>query len=327
MNTLTFSEALREALREEMGADGRVFLLGEDIGVYGGAFGVTRGLLEEFGPERIRNTPISEPGFVGAAIGAAFTGCRPVVEIMFMDFMTLTMDPLVNMAAKARYVYGAPVTCPLVIRTAAGGGKGYGPTHSQTLEAWLLHAPGLKIVAPATPADAKGLLKTAIRDDNPVVFVEHKLLYGRKGLVPAGDVGVPFGKARLAREGADVTIVAWSWMAVEAEAAAEELAARGISAEVLDLRTLNPMDVESVVESVKKTHRLQIVEEGTRTGGVAAEIGFRVFERIYDYLDAPIARLTTPDVPVSASPVLEKAAIPDRSRIVQAVLKLWNRVS
>ena len=325
MTTISYSEALRDALREELRADSDVFLLGEDIGVYGGAFGVTRGLLGEFGPERIRNTPISEPGFVGAAIGAAFTGCRPVVEIMFMDFMTLIMDQLVNMAAKARYVYGAPATCPLVIRTAAGGGKGYGPTHSQMFEAWLLHAPGLKVVAPATPADAKGLLKTAIRDDNPVIVVEHKLLYGRKGPVPAGDVCVPFGKARLAREGTDVTIVAWSWMAVEAEAAGEELAAHGIRAEVLDLRSLNPMDVDGIVASAQKTHRLLIVEEGTRTGGVAAEIGFRVFERIYDYLDAPITRLTTPDIPVSASSVLEKAAIPDRRRIVQAVRRLMGQ--
>jgi pyruvate/2-oxoglutarate/acetoin dehydrogenase E1 component len=323
MNTLSYSEALREAMREEMKRDPAVFLLGEDIGLYGGAFGVTRGLLDEFGSDRVVNTPISEPGFMGVAVGAAITGGRPVVEIMFMDFCTLTMDQLVNHAAKMRYVFGSQVTCPLVVRMAGGGGKGYGPTHSQSLEAWFLHVPGLKVVAPSTPADAKGLLKTAIRDDNPVIFVEHKLLYGKKGPVPGPDApAIPFGQARLACAGTDVTIVAWSLMAFEAEAAAQELAARGVSAEVLDLRSLNPLDMASIVESVKKTHRLLIVEEGTRTGGVAAEIGFQVFEQIYDYLDSPITRLTTPDIPISASPVLEKAAIPDRACIVEAAIKL-----
>ncbi len=323
MKILSYSEALREALREELQRDPAVFVMGEDIALYGGAFGVTRGLVDEFGPARIRNTPISEPGFVGAAIGAAMTGCRPVVEIMFMDFMTLTVDQLVNQAAKLRYVFGEQMTCPLVVRTAGGGGKGYGPTHSQCLEAWFVHAPGLKVVAPATPADAKGMLKAAIRDPNPVVFMEHKLLYGQKGPVPvSADFVVPFGQARLVREGTDVTLVAWSWMAHQAELAAAELAELGVSAEVLDLRSLNPLDIESVVKSVKKTHRLLLVEEGTRTGGVSAEIGFQVFEHIYDYLDAPISRLTTPDIPLSASAVLEKAAIPDAARIVKAARKL-----
>jgi pyruvate/2-oxoglutarate/acetoin dehydrogenase E1 component len=251
------------------------------------------------------------------------TGCRPVVEIMFMDFMTLTLDQLVNQAAKLRYVFGDQMTCPLVVRTAGGGGKGYGPTHSQSLDAWFLHAPGLKVVAPATPADAHGMLKAAIRDPNPVIFIEHKLLYGQKGPVPVSGEGiVPFGKARLAREGTAVTIAAWSWMAHQAELAAAELAERGVSAEVLDLRSLNPLDIGSVVESVKKTRRLLLVEEGTRTGGFSAEIGFQVFEHIFDYLDAPITRLTTPDIPISASAVLERAAIPDVARIVQAALKL-----
>jgi pyruvate/2-oxoglutarate/acetoin dehydrogenase E1 component len=323
MKVLSYSEALREALREELQRDPALFVMGEDIALYGGAFGVTRGLVDEFGPARIRNTPISEPGFVGAAIGAAMTGCRPVVEIMFMDFMTLTVDQLVNQAAKLRYVFGEQMSCPLVVRTAGGGGKGYGPTHSQCLEAWFVHAPGLKVVAPATPADAKGMLKAAIRDPNPVVFMEHKLLYGQKGPVPvSADFVVPFGQARLVREGADVTLVAWSWMAHQAELAAAELAEQGVSAEVLDLRSLNPLDIESVVKSVKKTHRLLLVEEGTRTGGVSAEIGFQVFEHIYDYLDAPISRLTTPDIPLSASAVLEKAAIPDAARIVKAARKL-----
>jgi pyruvate/2-oxoglutarate/acetoin dehydrogenase E1 component len=323
MKIISYSEALREALREELKRDPAVFVMGEDIALYGGAFGVTRGLVDEFGLLRIRNTPISEPGFTGVAIGAAMTGCRPVVEIMFMDFITLTVDMLVNQAAKMHYVFGDGVTCPLVVRTAGGGGKGYGPTHSQSLEAWFLHAPGLKVVAPATPADAKGMLKAAIRDPNPVLFVEHKLLYGQKGPVPISeDVVVPFGKARLAREGTALTIVAWSWMAHQAELAAAELAERGVSAEVLDLRSLNPLDIESVVNSVKKTHRLLLVEEGTRTGGFSAEIGFQVFEHIYDYLDSPITRLTTPDIPVPASAVLEKAALPDAAKIVQAALKL-----
>lgn len=323
MKTLTYTEALREALTEEMTRDPDVFLMGEDIGVYGGAFGITRGLLEQFGPERVRDTPISEPGFVGAAIGAAVVGSRPVVEIMFMDFITLAVDQLVNQAAKLHYVFGDPVRCPLVVRTAGGGGKGYGPTHSQSLEAWFLHAPGLKVVAPATPADAKGLLKTAIRDNNPVVFMEHKLLYAQKGPVPASEEAlVPFGKARVAREGTALTIAAWSYMAHQAEIAAAELAERGVDAEVLDLRTLCPLDIGSVVESVKKTRRLLLVEEGTRTGGFSAEIGFQVFEHIFDYLEAPITRLTTPDIPLSASPVLEKAAIPDVAGIVRAALKL-----
>lgn len=326
MKQIRYSEALREALREALKADPRVLLLGEDIGVYGGAFGVTRGLLAEFGPDRVRNTPISETSVVGAAVGAALTGSRPVVEIMFMDFVTLALDPMVNLAAKARYVYGPDAACPLVLRTAAGGGKGYGPTHSQTLEAWFLHVPGVKIAAPATAADAKGLLTSAMADGNPVLFLEHKRLYGVSGNVPDGHYAVPFGKARRVREGADLTLVAWSWMTVEAEAAAVELAARGIQADLLDLRTLNPLDLDAIVESVQKTGRLLIVEEGTRSGGVAAEIGFRVFECAHDYLERPIVRVTAPDVPLSASPVLEQAALPDRSRIVRAALDLVQTI-
>lgn len=323
MREISYTEALREALVEEMQRDETVFLLGEDIAAYGGAFGVTRGLLEQFGPERVRNTPISEPGFVGAAIGAAVAGSRPVVEIMFMDFMGLVTDQLVNMAAKLHYVFGEQARCPLVLRTAGGGGRCYGPNHSQSLEAWFFHVPGIRIVTPATPADAKGLLKTAIREPNPVLFVEHKMLYGRRGPVPDGaNVTVPFGQARQVCAGDDLTIVAWSWMAAEAEIAARELAECGVSVELLDLRTLAPLDMASVLESVKKTGKLLIVEEGCRTGGVAAEIGARVFEEAYDYLTAPLRRLTTPDIPIPASPILEKAALPDRDRIVQAALEL-----
>ena len=323
MKTLTYTEALREALAEELARDPNVFLMGEDIGVYGGAFGVTRGLLHQFGAERVRDTPISEQGFVGAAVGAALAGSRPVVEIMFMDFITLAVDQLVNQAAKLRYVFGPQACCPLVLRTVGGGGRCYGPTHSQSLEAWFTHVPGLKVVAPANPADAKGLLKAAIRDDNPVVFMEHKLLYGSRGDVAEGDAAlVPLGQARIARPGADLTIVAWSWMAVEAERAAMDLEARGVSAEVVDLRTLVPLDIETVLASVRKTHRVLIVQEAGKTGGFGAEVGCRIFESAYDYLDAPLRRLAVPDVPLSASPVLEQAAIPDRHRIMQAALEL-----
>ncbi len=323
MKTITYTEAVREALAEELTRDPAVFVMGEDIGVYGGAFGVTRGLLHQFGPERIRDTPISEQGFVGAAIGAALVGSRPVVEIMFMDFITLAVDQMVNQAAKVRYVFGEQARCPLVLRTVGGGGRCYGPTHSQSLEAWFTHAPGLKVVAPATPADAKGLLKASIRDDNPVVFMEHKLLYGCRGDVPDGaDVLVPLGQARLARTGSDITIIAWSWMAAEAERAAVDLEAQGVSAEVVDLRTLVPLDIETVMASVRKTHRVLIVQEACQTGGFGAEVACRVFEGAHDYLDAPIRRLATQDVPLSASPILERAAMPDRFRIAQAAAEL-----
>jgi pyruvate/2-oxoglutarate/acetoin dehydrogenase E1 component len=323
VRTITYAEALREALAEELRRDKEVFLMGEDIGVYGGAFGITRGLLEQFGPDRVLDTPISEQGFVGAAVGAALAGSRPVVEIMFMDFITLAVDQLVNQAAKLHYVFGDQARCPLVVRTVGGGGRCYGPTHSQSLEAWFTHAPGLKVVAPSTPTDAKALLKAAIRDDNPVVFMEHKLLYGCKGDVPRDEGPVaPLGAARVSRTGSDITLVAWSWMAREAEAAAEELQARGVKAEVVDLRTLIPLDIQTVAESVRKTHRVLIVQEACRTGGFGAEIGCRLFESVYDYLDAPLRRLATADVPLSASPVLERAAIPDRNRIVEAALEL-----
>ncbi len=323
MRTITYTEALREALREELARDPDVFVMGEDIGLYGGAFGITRGLLDQFGPGRILDTPISEQGFVGAAVGAAVAGSRPVVEIMFMDFITLVVDQMVNQAAKLRYVLGKQAKCPMVLRAVGGAGRCYGPTHSQSLEAWFTHVPGLKVVAPATPADAKGLLKASIRDDNPVVFMEHKLLYGCQGEVPEGpDTLVPLSKARVAREGTDITLVAWSWMAVEAERAAADLNAQGISAEVVDLRTLIPLDIDTVIASVKKTHRVLIVQEACRTGGFGAEVGSRIFETIYDYLDAPIRRLATPDVPFAASPALERAAMPDRHKIAEAAKEM-----
>jgi pyruvate/2-oxoglutarate/acetoin dehydrogenase E1 component len=325
MRELTYWQAVQEALREEMVRDPRVFLMGEDIGVYGGAFGATRGLLAEFGAERVRCTPISEATIVGAGVGAAVTGMRPVVEIMFMDFVTLAMDQIANHAAKFRYMYGPQARVPLVIRTPAGGGRSYGATHSQSLEAWFLHVPGLKVIAPATPADAKGLLKSAIRDDNPVLCVEHKLLYATTGPVPDGDVTEPLGQAAIRREGTDVTLVTYSYYVGVALQAAEALARDGIEAEVVDLRTLVPLDTETVLDSVRKTGRLVCIEEGTRTGGVGAEIAARVAEEAYEYLDAPIRRVATPDIPIPFSPVLEDAALPKVDGIIRTVTELLQR--
>lgn len=322
---LYFTEALREALAEEMRRDPKVFLLGEDLGVYGGCFGVTRGLLAEFGPERVRDTPISEASIVGLAIGAALLGERPVVEIMFMDFLTLAMDQLVNHAAKFHYLYGEQAKVPLVVRCPAGAGRAYGATHSQSLEAWLLHVPGLKVVAPATAADAKGLLKSAIRDDNPVIFIENKVLYQWRERVPEGEYTVPIGRARRVCSGTDVTLVAYSRMAREAEKAAAVLAQEGISAEVIDLRTLAPLDIGMVVESVAKTGRVVLVEEGTRTGGVCAEIGMQIFEHAWDYLDAPIRRVTAPDIPIPFAPELEAAVIPTAADVVAAARALVEK--
>lgn len=323
MRQISYSEALREALVEEMNRDKDVFVIGEDIGEYGGAFGVTRGMLDQFGAERIIDTPISEEGFVGMAVGAALLGSRPVVEIMFMDFITLAIDPLVNQAAKLRYVYGPQARCPLVVRAAAGGGRRYGPTHSQSFESWFVHTPGLKVVAPATPADAKGLLKASIRDDNPVIFIEQKSLYATRGPVAAGaGKPVPLGRARIAVRGDDVTLVGWGVGVVEAEQAAHALAEQDVYAEVVDLRTLSPLDMDTVSGSVRKTGRVVLVDESPRTGGVSAEIGCRIFEEVFDYLDAPIRRVTSPDIPLPASPVLEDAAMPNCDRIVQAVLEL-----
>ena len=314
MRTVTYTQMLRETLAAALRRDPRVFLMGEDIGVYGGAFGVTRGLAKEFGAARVRDTPISEQALVGAAIGAAAAGSRPVVEIMFMDFIALAMDQLVNMAAKLHYIYGVP--CPLIVRTPNGGGRGYGATHSQSLERLFAGVPGLQIVAPATALDASALLQTALQGSNPVIFLEHKLLYPTRWEVPEGlPPPQPFGQARVAREGAQLSIVAWSGMVPQAECAAEALAAEGVQAEVIDLRTLAPLDTGTVVASVRKTGRLLIVEEGPRTGGFAAEIACRVFEAAYDCIDAPIRRLACPDCPLPASKTLEAACIPNAESI------------
>lgn len=313
---MTYSEAIRTAMAFEMERDSSVFLMGEDIGCYGGAFGVTRGLLERFGPERVRDLPISENGFVGLALGAAVMGMRPVVEIMFMDFIALAIDQIANQAAKMKAIYG--LAAPLVVRTPAGGGRGYGPVHSQSLEAWFLSVPGLKVVAPATVADAGGLLLEAIRDDGPVLFLENKLLYGIRGPAPEPGLALPFGQAAVRRPGEDLTLITYSRMVAEALRAAEELAAEGIDTEVIDLRTLVPLDMDTVAASVCRTGRVLLVEEGCRRGGVMAEVGFRLFEHAYEYLDAPLKRLAMPEVPVPAGRSLEDALLPGTAAMVAA---------
>ena len=322
MRVISTSEAIREALAQEMDRDPRVFLMGEDLGLYGGAFGVTRGLLDRFGKDRVVETPISEAAFVGVAVGAALLGRRPVVEIMFSDFIFLAMDQLVNQAAKLRYVYGKQAAVPMVVRTPGGAGRAYGPTHSQAVEAYFVHTPGIKVVAPSTPYDAKGLLLAAIRDPNPVLFVENRTLYAQKGEVPESDYTVPLGKAAVVRPGKDLTVVAYSRMVHEAVAAADTLAAEQIDAQIIDLRTLSPLDFAAVSDSVKKTARVILVEEGPRTGGVMAEVAARIAEECLEYLDAPVRRLAMPDIPVPCSPVLEQAALPSRDSIVAAAREL-----
>ncbi len=325
MSQQTTAQILRETLAAELRRDPALVLMGEDIGAYGGSFGVTRGLLAEFGEERVRNTPISEPGFVGAAIGAAVAGLHPVVEIMFMDFITLAVDQLVNMAAKLHYVYG--LACPLVIRTPMGAGRSYGATHSQCLERLFFGIPGIKIVAPATGADFAALLQGAIRDPNPVLFLEHKLLYPLRWEMPEAPVApVAPGLARVARPGTDVTIIAWSWMAFEAERAAASLAGEEIEAEVVDLRSLAPLDRETLLASARKTRRVLIVEEGPRTGGVAAEIAAQLAEQLPGGLDFPVQRLAMPDCPVPSARTLEAALMPGAAAIAAAARDLATRV-
>lgn len=322
MRQVYYSHAIREALEEEMERDERVILIGEDIAEYGGAFKITANIVDRFGPERVRNTPISEGGFVGLAIGAALTGLRPVVEIMFMDFITLAMDQLINHAAKFHYMYNGQVNCPLVVRSPAGAGRAYGPTHSQSLERHFVATPGLVVLAPATAYDAKGLLKAAIRCDDPVVFVESKILYGRRGQVPQDDYVVEIGKARVAREGTDITIVAYSRMVEESLKAAQALAEHGIDAEVIDLRSLAPLDIEAIADSVGKTGRVVVVEEGNLTGGVAAEIAARIVEECFYDLESPPKRVAAADVPIPASPPLEAEVVPDAEDIAKAAAQL-----
>lgn len=318
----TYLEAIREAMQEEMRKDKSVFLLGEDIATYGGAFGVTRGMLEEFGEERIRNTPMSEMGIVGAATGAAMIGMRPIAEIMFMDFMGLITDQLINNSANFFHMSNGQFSVPMVVRTPAGAGRGYGATHSKSLEALLMCIPGLKIVAPSTAYDAKGLLKASIRDNNPVVFVEHKLLYGISGEVSEEDYTVPLGKAKIVKQGSDLTIIAHLRMNKLAIEAAEELEKQGIDVEVVDPRTLAPLDNKTILESVKKTGKVIIVEEGFKTAGVGAEISARIAEMAMDYLDAPILRIAGEDLPIPCCPTLENLCIPNKDIIIEKAKKL-----
>lgn len=320
MRKITYREALREALREEMRRDPTVFLLGEDIGRYwGGAFKVTEGLAEEFGDERVRDTPISESAIIGAAVGAAITGMRPVAEIMFGDLTALAVDQIANQAAKIRYMFGGQAKVPLVIRTPFGAGVNIAAHHSQSLEAWYMHVPGLYVAVPSTPYDAKGLLKTAIRNDNPVFFCEHKLLYPIEGEVPEEEYTVPLGAADVKREGEDVTVVATLYMVHKALEAAEKLETEGISVEVVDPRTLTPLDKQTIIKSVKKTGRLVVVSEDCKTAGVSAEIAAVVAEEAIDYLDAPIKRVAEPDTPIPFSPPLEQYVIPNEKSIIKAV--------
>ena len=324
---MTYAEALNEALREEMERDPTVFVMGEDVAIWGGGgvFGVTKGLVEQFGPERVRDTPISEEAIAAVATGAAATGSRPVAELMYVDFAALAMEPLVNQAAKLRYMFGGKAKVPLVLRAQEGAGRGNAAQHSQSLEAWFCHIPGLKVVTPSTPADAKGLLKSAIRDDNPVIFLEHKLLYFTKGPVPAGDYTVPLGVADVKRAGTDVTVVGIHTMVGKALKAAEELAREGIELEVVDPRTLVPLDEEAIVDSVKKTGRLIVSHEAYGRAGYGAEIVARVVELAFDYLDAPPQRVVAKDVPLPYAQTLEMAALPQTEDLVAAARKLVRK--
>ena len=321
MSELTYLEAIRQGIWEEMERDPAVFLLGEDIAAYGGAFKVTVGMLEQFGEDRVIDTPISESAIVGAAVGAALMGMRPVAEMQFMDFISCGFDQLVNMAAKIHYRWGARV--PLVIRGPAGAGVHGGPFHSQSNEAWFVHTPGLKVVVPATAYDAKGLLKAAIRDDNPVIFFEHKYLYRRvKEEVPGEDYVVPLGKAAVRREGGDLAIITYGAMVWTALEAAEQLSKEGISAEIVDLRTLLPYDEQCVLASVRKCSKVMLLHEDTRVGGMAAELAAAITEKAFEDLDGPVVRVTAPDTPIPFSPPLEDYFLPSVQKVTEAARKL-----
>lgn len=325
MPETTYAQAINDALSEEMRRDPEVFMLGEDIGVYGGAFGVSRGMLEEFGPERIMDTPIAEQAIIGAAIGAAMTGMRPVAELMFSDFLCVCFDELVNEAPKTRFMFGGKASVPLVVRAPSGSGTGAAAQHSQSLEAVLAHMPGLKVVIPSTPYDAKGLLKTAIRDDNPVVFLEQKQLYRSKGEVPEGDYVIPFGVADIKRQGGDLTIVTYGKMVRMCLEAAEKLADANIDCEVVDLRSIAPLDTETIVESVKKTKRVMIVHEAVQFCGVGAEVAGQIADsEAFYYLDAPIRRIGAMSVPIPFNPHLEREIGPTPDKIIAGAQELMG---
>lgn len=314
----TYVEAIREGIREEMERDPNVFLLGEDIGVYGGAFKVTAGMLEQFGERRVVDTPISESAIVGSAIGASFMGLRPVAEIQFADFISCGFDQIVNYAAKCRYRWNAPA--PIVVRAPCGGGIHGGPFHSQQNEAWFAHTPGLKVVLPATARDAKGLIKSAIRDNDPVIFFEHKALYRRvKGDLPEGDYTVPIGKANVFREGEDISVITYSAMVHVAAEAAERMEKEGVSVEIIDLRTLTPLDEETILASVRKTSKAIVLHEANLTGGFGGEIAARITEKAFEDLDGPVLRLAAPDTPVPYCPPLEEAYLPNADKLIEKI--------
>jgi len=322
---LSFAQAIREALDEELSRDPDIMVLGEDVGAWGGVFRATEGLFDKYGAERIIDTPLSEEGFVGLAVGAAMTGMHPVVEIMFGDFITLVMDQLVNQAAKMRYMTGGQIKVPLTVRATMGGGRSSGAQHSQSWHSWFAHVPGLKVVVPSTPYDAKGLLKTALRDPNPVIFFEDKVMYAKiKGPVPEEEYTIPFGKADVKKEGSDVTLIALSRMIHPTLAAADLLEKEGIHAEVIDPRTLTPLDEETILKSVCKTGGAVVVDEGYNRFGVTAEIAALVAHGAFDYLDAPVERLGAMDVPIPFTPVLEFATIPDEEKIIAAVHRILD---
>ena len=326
MREITYAEAIREAMSEEMRRDENVYLLGEDVGLYGGAFGVSVGMMDEFGEERVRDTPISEAVIAGAAAGSAVTGMRPIAELMFMDFSTIAMDAIVNQAAKMRYMFGGKAQVPFVLRCPAGSGTGAAAQHSQSLEAWFCHIPGLKVVAASTPYDVKGLLKSSIRDNNPVIFVEQKLLYRVKGEVPEEEYTIPLGKADIKREGKDVTVVTYGRMLQRVLEAAEEAEKDGISVEVVDPRTLVPLETETIIKSVMKTGRLIVVNEAVKTGSFAGEIVSRVVEsEAFDYLDSEVIRLSGKDTPIPYNPKLEASVVPNKDDIKEAIYKAMGK--
>ena len=327
MGVITYRQALHDGLRDELLRDESVFLMGEEIGVFEGSYKITAGLLQEFGPKRVRDTPIAEEGFVGAAIGAAMLGLRPVVEIMTINFSLLALDQIVNHAAKIHGMFGGQASVPLVIRTPGGGGQQLSATHSQNLEVWYAHTPGLKVVAPSTPADAKGLLKSAIRDDDPVFFVENLALYNTRGEVPDGDYQMPIGKAAILKEGRDITLVAYSRMAVVALDVARRLEDEGISAEVVDLRSLRPLDREAIVASVCKTSRAVVIEEDWLSYGVGAEVAATIQEGAFDYLDAPVRRVAQAEVPLPYAKPLELAALPNANHLLRVIHETLDAVN
>ena len=322
LKEIRYIRAITEALREEMARDENVFIIGVDVGAGGGAFSATRGLLQEFGERRVKDAPISESAFVGLAFGAAITGLRPIVEVMFMDFLTVCMDQIANEIAKARYMFGRQFKVPLTIRTPAGAVGSAGPQHSQCLEAWFAHIPGLKVVMPSTVHDVKGLLKSSIRDDNPVLFIEHKRLYALKEEIPEEEYTIPLGQADIKREGSDVTVVATARMVYEAMTAADKLAADGISIEIVDPRTISPLDKGTILNSVKKTGKVVVAQEAVKTGGVGSEIAAIIAEEALDYLDAPIKRIGAPFTPIPFSKLLEEFYLPSSEDIIRTVKEI-----